>query len=187
MEKIWYDRIELPIGEVWAAATEDGLVRVHALGSEGRFMGALQGMGLELVRDPDRFTELRGLLNAWVKGKAIKFDLPFDLRGTPFQREVWHAIHRIPHGKLSSYGRLAEDIGRPRAARAVGNAVGSNPLGIVIPCHRVIWSNGGIGGFGGGYDEDSLNVKRTFLMVEGVLPRVEGHPEDSADLKRFFY
>jgi methylated-DNA-[protein]-cysteine S-methyltransferase len=186
LEKVYYDAIELPIGVVWVATTEKGLVGVHALGTERRFKAGLERLKVELVPDPDRFGELRRLLDSWVGGQPTEFDLPFDLRGTQFQREVWRAIHRIPFGKLSSYGRLAEDIGRPRAARAVGNAVGSNPLGIVIPCHRVIWSNGGIGGFGGGYDEDSLNVKRRFLMIEGVLPRVEGHPEREMDLKKFF-
>lgn len=186
MEKVYYDAIELPIGTVWVATTEKGLVNVHALGTERRFRAGLERLKAELVPDPDRFGELGRLLDSWVEGRPTEFDLPFDLRGTEFQREVWHAIHRIPYGKLSSYGRLAEDIGKPKAARAVGNAVGSNPLGIVIPCHRVIWSNGGIGGFGGGYDEDSLNVKRRFLMIEGVLPQVEGHPEREMDLKKFF-
>ena len=186
MEKIYYDNIELPIGTVWAAASEKGLVRVHALGTGERFKAGLRGLKAELIPDPDRFGDLRNQLEQWVEGKPTEFDLPFDLRGTEFQKEVWHAIHRIPYGKLSSYGLLAKDIGRPAAARAVGNAVGANPIGIVIPCHRVIWSNGGIGGFGGGYSKESLDVKRLFLKVEGVLPRVEDSPEDDVDLKKFF-
>jgi len=187
LEKIYYDEIELPIGTVWAAASEKGLVRVHALGTGERFKAGLKGLRAELVPDPDRFDELREKLRMWVEGRPTEFDLPFDLRGTEFQKEVWHAIHRIPYGKLSSYGLLAKDIGRPAAARAVGNAVGANPLGIVIPCHRVVWSNGGIGGFGGGYSKENLDVKRLFLKVEGVLPRVEDRPEDDVDLKNFFY
>ncbi len=186
MEKVYYDDIELPIGKVWAATSEKGLVRVHALGTGERFKAGLKGLKAEMVPDPDRFHELKAKLNRWVEGKPTEFDLPFDLRGTTFQKEVWHAIHRIPHGKLSSYGLLAKDIGRPAAARAVGNAVGANPLGIVIPCHRVVWSNGGIGGFGGGYVKESLDVKRLFLKVEGVLPHADGRPEDDVDLKSFF-
>jgi methylated-DNA-[protein]-cysteine S-methyltransferase len=81
---------------------------------------------------------------------------------------------------------LAKDIGRPRAARAVGNAVGSNPCGIVIPCHRVIHSDGGLGGFGHGFKERSLDVKRLYLSIEGILPRVEDYPERNVDLTRFF-
>ena len=186
MEKVYYDDIELPIGKVWAATSEKGLVRVHALGTGERFKAGLKGLKAEMVPDPDRFHELKAKLNRWVEGRPTEFDLPFDLRGTTFQKEVWHAIHRIPHGKLSSYGLLAKDIGRPAAARAVGNAVGANPLGIVIPCHRVVWSNGGIGGFGGGYVKESLDVKRLFLKVEGVLPYADGRPEDDVDLKSFF-
>jgi methylated-DNA-[protein]-cysteine S-methyltransferase len=186
LEKIYYDDIELPIGTVWAAASDKGLVRVHALGTGERFKAGLRGLKAELIPDPDRFNALREQLNLWVEGRYTEFDLPLDLRGTEFQKEVWRAIHRIPYGKLSSYGLLAKDIGRPAAARAVGNAVGANPIGIVIPCHRVIWSNGGIGGFGGGYSKESLDVKRLFLKVEGVLPRVEDSPEDDVDLKKFF-
>jgi O-6-methylguanine DNA methyltransferase len=186
LEKIYYDDIELPIGTVWAAASEKGLVRVHALGTGERFKAGLKRTKAELIPDPNRFDKLRTQLGRWVEGEPVEFDLPLDLRGTEFQKEVWYAIHSIPHGKLSSYGQLAADIGRPRAARAVGNAVGANPIGIVIPCHRVIWSNGGIGGFGGGYEKESLDVKRLFLKVEGVLPRVEGKPEDDVDLKKFF-
>ena len=77
---------------------------------------------------------------------------------------------------------IAKDLGKPKASRAVGNAVGQNPISIVIPCHRVVWSNGGIGGFGGG-----LRMKRYLLNLEGLLPRVEGEPEKGIDLSRFFY
>lgn len=187
MEKIYYDLIELPMGEVWAAASDKGLVNVSALTSRDSFTkGLRRTVDVELVREPGRFDELRRRLESWSEGEPVSFDFPLDLRGTEFQKEVWRAIHAIPHGKLSSYGRLAEAIGRPRAARAVGNAVGANPCGIVIPCHRVIWSNGGLGGFGGGFDPERLNNKRRLLVTEGVLPRVEGKPEKEVDLTRFF-
>ena len=186
MEEIYYDEIKLPIGTVWAAASDKGLVRVHALGTRERFKAGLRGLKAELVHDPNRFEELRGQLGFWMEGKPTDFDLSLDLRGTEFQKDVWRTIHRIPYGKLSSYGLLAADIGKPRAVRAVGNAVGANPIGIVIPCHRVIWSNGGIGGFGGGYAKESLDVKRLFLKIEGILSRVENNPEDDIDLKSFF-
>lgn len=187
MEKVYYAGIETPLGTVWAAATEKGLVQVNALGSKEAFMSGLKRrVDAEIIHDPGRFDELRRDLESWSEGKPVAFDLPLDLRGTEFQKEVWRAIHGIPHGKLSSYGGLAKAIGRSRAARAVGNAVGANPCGIIIPCHRVIWSNGGLGGFGGGYDEERLDVKRRFLMVEGVLPRVEGRPEKEVDLTSLF-
>ncbi|MFB0558650.1 MAG: methylated-DNA--[protein]-cysteine S-methyltransferase [Candidatus Bathyarchaeia archaeon] len=187
MEKVCYAGIEIPLGTVWAAATDKGLMQVHALGTKEAFMSGLKKrVDAELIHEPGRFDELKRQLESWSEGKPLAFNLPLDLRGTEFQKEVWHAIHKIPHGKLSSYGRLAVAIGRPNAARAVGNAVGANPCGIVIPCHRVIWSNGGLGGFGGGYDKERLDVKRRFLVIEGVLPRVEGDPEKEVDLTRLF-
>lgn len=187
MEKVYYAGIETPMGTVWAAATDKGLVQVHASGRKESFIYELKRrIDAEFVQDPSRFEELREQLESWSEGKPTAFDLPFDLRGTEFQKKVWKAIHDIPYGRLSSYGGLAEAIGRPKAARAVGNAVGSNPCGIVIPCHRVIWSNGGLGGFHGGYDEENLDDKRRLLVKEGVLPRVEGNPEKEVDLTRFF-
>lgn len=187
MERVYYAGIETSMGTVWAAATEKGLVQVHASEDEASFMAELrrrvQG---EFIRDPSKFEALRKEMEIWGQGKPVAFDFPFDLRGTEFQKKVWLAIHEIPYGKLSTYGRLAEAIGNPRAARAVGNAVGANPCGIVIPCHRVIWTNGGLGGFRGGYDEEDLGDKRRLLAKEGILPRVEGHPENEVDLTQFF-
>ncbi len=187
MEKIYFAGIETSIGTVWAAATDKGLVQVHASGSKESFLSQLKRrVKADPIHDPSKFEELRLQLESWNEGKPTAFDLPFDLRGTEFQKKVWKAIHDIPYGKLSSYGRLAEAIGNPKAARAVGNAVGSNPCGIVIPCHRVIWSNGGIGGFRGGYDDESLDDKRRLLAKEGVLTNVEGSPEKEVDLTRYF-
>ena len=187
MEKVYYAGIVTSMGTVWAAATDKGLVQVHASGREESFLSRLKRrVRGEYICDPSKFEGLKEQLDSWNEGKPTGFDLPFDLRGTEFQKKVWKAIHDIPYGRLSSYGRLAEAIGKPRAARAVGNAVGSNPCGIVIPCHRVIWSNGGLGGFRGGYDDESLNEKRMLLAKEGVLPRVEDYPEKEVDLTGFF-
>jgi O-6-methylguanine DNA methyltransferase len=187
MERVYYTLIELPIGEIWAARTEKGLIQVSTLTSKDVLIGHIRRtMDAELIQDPEMFDDLSGMLDEWQKGKPVAFDLPFDLRGTPFQRDVWDAIHRIPYRRLSSYGILAKGIGRPRAARAVGNAVGSNPCGIVIPCHRVIHSDGSLGGFGHGFKERSLDVKRLYLSVEGILPRVEDYPEREVDLTQFF-
>jgi methylated-DNA-[protein]-cysteine S-methyltransferase len=83
--------------------------------------------------------------------------------GTPFQRDVWKALLKIPHGATTSYGELAMRVGRPGAARAVGQAVGSNPVPVLIPCHRVLASDGTLGGFGGG-----LPMKKTLLRQEGI-------------------
>ena len=89
------------------------------------------------------------------------FDVPLAPEGTAFQRDVWNALLRIPYGETTTYGQLAQTIGRPSAVRAVGAANGQNPIPIIIPCHRVIGSDGRLVGFGGG-----LNVKRFLLALE---------------------
>lgn len=107
-------------------------------------------------------------MRAYLGGELEALDrLPVDGGGTPFQREVWAALREIPAGTTWSYKKLAEHIGRPAAVRAVGLANGSNPLGIVVPCHRVIGSDGSLTGYGGG-----LPRKRWLLEHEGVLLRI---------------
>ena len=187
MERVYYAGIETPIGTIWAAKTKKGLVQVHANGKRGSFLKELsRRVSGDYIEDHTMFKDLEDKLGEWGAGNPVTFNLPFDLRGTDFQNDVWKAIYAIPHGRLSSYRRLAEAIGRPKAVRAVGNAVGSNPCGLVIPCHRVIWSNGGLGGFGGGFETEKLNNKRRLLVTEGVLPRVEGNPERELDLTLLF-
>jgi methylated-DNA-[protein]-cysteine S-methyltransferase len=101
-------------------------------------------------------------LEEYFARERTEFDIPMDLDGTEFQREVWAELSRIPYGETISYGELARRVGRPRAPRAVGQANGKNPIAIVVPCHRVVAGNG-IGGYGGG-----LPMKRALLAVEGV-------------------
>ncbi len=98
----------------------------------------------------------------YLEGKRIEFDLPLDLRGTPFQIAVWSALLEIPYGETRSYQQIANVIGRPRAVRAVGAANGANPVAIVVPCHRVIASDGTLHGYGGG-----LDLKARLLAMEG--------------------
>ncbi len=100
-------------------------------------------------------------LDEFFQRERRTFDLPLDLAGTPFQLEVWNALLRIPYGETRSYGQLAVQLGHPGAARAVGTANGSNPVAIVVPCHRVIAAGGGLGGYGGGLDR-----KRFLLDLE---------------------
>jgi methylated-DNA-[protein]-cysteine S-methyltransferase len=101
-------------------------------------------------------------LEEYFAGERTEFTLPMELDGTPFQRDVWTELTRIPYGKTISYGELARRVGRPKGPRAVGQANGKNPIPIIVPCHRVLASTG-IGGYGGG-----LPMKRTLLAVEGV-------------------
>ena len=104
---------------------------------------------------PEFFREVRRQLGAYFKGDLKQFDLPLAPRGTAFQQEVWQALTRIPYGEVVSYRSIAEAIGNPKAVRAVGGANGKNPIPIVVPCHRVIGSNGDLTGFGGGLETKS--------------------------------
>ncbi|MEU8624586.1 methylated-DNA--[protein]-cysteine S-methyltransferase [Streptomyces sp. NPDC048669] len=102
--------------------------------------------------DPVPFDETIRQLDAYFAGELKEFDLPLHLDGTPFQRTVWAELRRIPYGETRSYGELAEILGKPGASRAVGLANGKNPVGIIVPCHRVIGASGSLTGYGGGLD-----------------------------------
>jgi methylated-DNA-[protein]-cysteine S-methyltransferase len=143
----------------------DSAVGALTLVAEG---GAIVGLYMDLQRhrpDPDSLGELdpRGRqgepfkaaadqLDAYFAGDLTHFTLPLAPRGSPFQQRVWAGLQDIPYGETESYGELAERIGSPGGARAVGLANGKNPIGIVIPCHRVVGSNGSLTGYGGGLD-----------------------------------
>ena len=103
-------------------------------------------------------------LAEYFAGRRTRFDLPLAPRGTEFQCSVWEALLKIPFGRTSTYGALARTVGKPAAARAVGAAVGANPISIVVPCHRIIGKDGSLTGFGGGLDR-----KTRLLQLEGVL------------------
>jgi methylated-DNA-[protein]-cysteine S-methyltransferase len=111
---------------------------------------------------PRRFTGLVERLKVYFNGKKVGFPDELDLSGaTPFQREVWEITRLIPYGEIRTYLWVAEQIKRPRALRAVGQALGRNPLPVIVPCHRVVASDGGLGGFGGG-----VEMKRYLLLLE---------------------
>jgi methylated-DNA-[protein]-cysteine S-methyltransferase len=111
--------------------------------------------------DQGAFSTAVEQLGAYFAGELVDFDMELDLRGTEFQRRVWQALLTIPYGETRSYGEIAEQIGAPGAARAVGLANGHNPIAIVVPCHRVIGASGSLTGYGGGLDR-----KRTLLELE---------------------
>lgn len=157
-----------PLGpiELWASA--QGLLRVGfpATAAEAR-RWALRHLGAEPApadHGDTLLAEAQRQLAAYLRGELRAFDLPLDLRGTPFQRRVWGALLEIPWGATCSYRDLAARIGQPAAVRAVGAANGANPISIVVPCHRVIASDGALRGYSGG-----LELKRSLL-------RIEGHP-----------
>jgi methylated-DNA-[protein]-cysteine S-methyltransferase len=112
-------------------------------------------------RDEDAFGDAVDQLQAYFAGELIGFDLDMELIGTAFERRVWAALQTIPYGETRSYGEIAEQIGAPGAFRAVGRANGRNPIGIIVPCHRVIGANGDLTGYGGGLDR-----KRALLELE---------------------
>lgn len=111
--------------------------------------------------DPGAFERAVEQLDAYFNGELTHFELDLELVGTDFQRRVWAALQTIPYGETRSYGQIAEQIGSPGASRAVGLANGRNPISIIIPCHRVIGSSGGLTGYGGGLDR-----KQTLLAME---------------------
>ena len=160
---IYYCALPTPIGRVFVAAGEAGLVRLSFRQSEASFVAELRRLGADVVRSPARTADIVHQLRAYFAGERRSFDVRLDLRHTtPFQRRVLLAAARVPAGQVVSYGEIARRIGQPRGSRAVGQALGQNPIPIVIPCHRVVAAGERIGGYGGG-----LGIKRKLLRLEG--------------------
>jgi len=168
VEEIAYARLESRIGTVWIASTQVGLCKISlGTGQPGAFLNWLSehiGPG-ELREEPEAMTVALSQIRGYFSGSRRAFDLPLDVRGTPFQRAVWSQVVRIPYGATATYGDIAQLVGKPKASRAVGGAVGANPLPIVIPCHRVIGAHGALTGFGSG-----LDTKEALLRLEGAYP-----------------
>jgi methylated-DNA-[protein]-cysteine S-methyltransferase len=152
-------RIDSPIGPL-TALVDDGGALVRLL-----FAGDAAAPGV--VWDDARCAAVRAQLDAYFRGELRAFDVNVAPRGTEFQRRVWDELRRIPYGETISYRALAERIGRPAAVRAVGRANATNPIPILVPCHRVIGADGSLTGYAGGMD-----AKRTLLELEaGRAPR----------------
>ena len=135
-------------------------------GSDGQYVTELRfpGQTHGELRPPGPVVETLALqLEEYLRGRRTAFDVPILLHGTAFQRAVWARLAKIPYGTTVTYGSLAAAMGRPRSARAVGQAVGANPIPLVIPCHRVLPAAGGLGGFGPG-----TTWKRRLLVLEGT-------------------
>ena len=165
--KLYYTNFELPTGLAYAAATEKGIARIElSVKSESGFLRELEAeFGVAPVKDERPFKALVKELRLYFAGKLTKFTVPLDMRGTEFQMKVWKALSKIPSGQVRSYKQLAVMVGNPDGARAIGGAMNRNPVPIIVPCHRVIESSGGLGGYGGGLDK-----KRMLLKLEGALP-----------------
>jgi methylated-DNA-[protein]-cysteine S-methyltransferase len=163
MEKIYYSSFDSPfLKKVFVASTEKGVCAVDFLTSEKAFLKEVRDLVAgETIKDHRKNKKVLLQLKQYLKGRLKRFDCPLDLRGTPFQRKVWLQLARIPCGETRSYQEIARAIGHPKAFRAVGNANGSNPVPIILPCHRVIESSGGLGGFGHG-----IKVKKQLIDFE---------------------
>jgi methylated-DNA-[protein]-cysteine S-methyltransferase len=152
---IQYRTIDSPIGPLTLAGRGSALTNLRMV--DQTYEPGHTGWSL----DPGAFTVVVEQLDAYFAGELSDFDVELDLRGTGFQQRVWKALLTIPYGETRSYGEIAEQIGAPGAARAVGLANGHNPIAIIVPCHRVIGASGSLTGYGGGLDR-----KRTLLALE---------------------
>jgi methylated-DNA-[protein]-cysteine S-methyltransferase len=156
-ERLRYTSVDSPIGELLLVA--DGHALRGLVMQDGPRPASVPPAWQPSAGGP--LAAARTQLAEYFDGRRRAFDLPLAFGGTPFQRRVWRALLDIPYGETTSYGELARRIGRPSASRAVGLANGSNPIAVVVPCHRVIGTNGSLTGFGGG-----LERKRLLLDLE---------------------
>jgi methylated-DNA-[protein]-cysteine S-methyltransferase len=161
-----FSRMESPLGPLLVAVSEDGVCEVSFARNDGEssFHRDLRQRGFEPVEDGAEVGPVIQQLNEYFSGQRVQFDLPVDFSGmTPFTRTVLSATSAVPFGGLSTYQEIARRIGRPKATRAVGNALGRNPIPIIVPCHRIVRSDASIGGYTGG-----LDIKQHLLSLEGA-------------------
>lgn len=162
--KLAYRIVDSPVGRLKLVATDKGLA---AILWETDFVDAVRPDRVRLEEMIERprdlvLTETARQLKEYFAGKRSEFDLPLDMQGTEFQRSVWEALLAIPFGETRTYAQIADRLGKPSATRAVGAAIGRNPVSILVPCHRVIGSSGKLTGFAGG-----LPAKAALLELEG--------------------
>ena len=162
--RIAYDRIETALGPLWLAVSDRGLRAVSYGGSEERFREELRvRRGEQVVRDAEGVEPAGAQVTAYLSGERREFDLEIDFNGvTPFQAQVLQAALSVPYGRIASYGEIARRVGSPGASRAVGGALSRNPIPIVVPCHRVVASDGSLGGYSSG-----THIKERLLRLEG--------------------
>lgn len=159
-----YDLVATPVGDLLLAATPVGLVRVafDVEGHDGVLARLADRVGPRVLRDPARLAPAARQVHEYLAGERTAFELPLDLRlTTGFRRAVLERLRSVGYGRTVSYAALAADAGSPRAVRAVGSACATNPLPVVVPCHRVLRSDGSLGGYVGG-----LPAKRRLLDLE---------------------
>jgi len=156
-----YDLVDSPVGQLFVAATDRGLARISYF-PDGMEETVARTFGVRVLRSP--LDQIRRELDEYFAGKRRVFDLPLDLRVAPFHADVLAQLARVPYGQTETYGALAAQAGRPKAARAVGTVMNRNPIPIVLPCHRIVGANGSLTGYAGG-----LDVKLQLLRLEGAM------------------
>lgn len=163
---IRYTVVGSSLGKVLVAATEVGICFISLGDSESFLLNALHGdyYAAQIARDDDHLKKWVSIVIKYLDGEHPTLNLPLDIRGTTFQRRVWNALQKIPYGKVKTYGEIAKAIGMPKAARAVGHACGSNPVSLVIPCHRAVGSSGSLTGYRWGVDRK----KKLLTMEKGI-------------------
>ena len=162
METLYYSRIQSPVGTLILGVSAKGLVALDF--DRGQFPPKMN-KSVSWQESKDATRDYVDELNEYFAGRRRDFTFALDLRGTPFQIQCWRALLDIPYGETRTYADIARSIGRPHAYRAVGMANNRNPTAIVVPCHRVIASDGTLCGYGGG-----LDVKSKLLALEGAQP-----------------
>jgi len=151
------------VGKLFIGMTDHGLVSLQFVDTEDEFRARIEQR--RIVYAPERLVGATQQVGEYLRGERKAFQLPVDLRRmTPFQQTVLNEVSEVPRGEVVTYGDLARRIGKPRAARAVGQALGSNPVPIVVPCHRVIASDGSLGGYSG---RRGIETKEALLTLEG--------------------
>ncbi|HEX7255074.1 MAG TPA: methylated-DNA--[protein]-cysteine S-methyltransferase [Gaiellaceae bacterium] len=165
-----FDVADTPVGPLLLAVTERGLCRISFDPEPERETESLaRTFGVRVLRSPRELDPVRRELDEYFDGHRRDFDLPLDLRGREgFSRVILERLARVPYGEVTTYKSLAVEAGNPRAARAVGTIMNRNPIPIVLPCHRVVGSNGSLVGYGGGLDR-----KRLLLDLEAGTPRLD--------------
>ena len=167
-----FDVADTQIGPLLLAVTERGLCRISFDPEPDRETETLaRTFGVRVLRAPRELDPVRRELDEYFEGRRRDFDLPLDLRGREgFSRDILERLAKVPYGEVTTYKSLAVEAGNPRAARAVGTIMNRNPIPIVLPCHRVVGSNGSLVGYGGG-----LERKRLLLDLEAGTPRLDIH------------
>ena len=164
--KTYYGYYAAPFAVVGFVGSAEGLIHLGFYRDPEEFVEEVRVRFGEIPQNIDEFRDLTELLERYFSGRRTELDYPIILNGTEFQLRTWMKVREIPYGEVRSYEWVARNIGRRGAARAVGSALRRNPVALIIPCHRVVRKNGGIGGFRYG-----VEIKRRLLRIEGIRLR----------------